>query len=82
MTGGMEDEERERRRREWDAWIAEKNDRWERQRRKVEYRRERDDVNRGYWELTEPLTTDAEYDLRNLNNFDRWEDFTIDGNKE
>ena len=57
MIGGMEDEERERRRREWDAWVAEENDILERQRRKVSYRHERDDVNRGYWGFTEPLTT-------------------------
>ena len=50
MIGGMEVEERERRQREWYAWKAEENDRWERQRRKVAYRRELDDIKRGYWE--------------------------------
>ena len=48
MIGGMDDEEWERRRREWDAWRAEENDKWERQKRTVAIRRERDDVNRGY----------------------------------
>ena len=78
----MENEDWERRRREWDAWRAEENDIWERQKRKVAYRRDRDDVNRGYWEITEPLTTYEEYELRSLNDFDRWEEVTTDGNRE
>ena len=77
----MEDEEWERRRREWDAWRAEEHDKWERQKRKIANRRERDDVNRGHWEITEPLTTDEVDELRNLNDFDRWEEFNNNGNK-
>ena len=57
-------------------------EKWEIQQRKATNRRERDDVKRGYWELTEPLTADEEYELRNLNDFDRWEEVTTDGNKE
>ena len=45
-------------------------------------RRERDDAKRGYWELTEPLTTDEEYELRSLNDFGRWEEFLNDGKTE
>ena len=82
MIGGMEDEERERQQREWDAWRAEEREQWDRQQRKATNRRERDDVNRGYWELTEPLTTDEEYELRNLNDFDKWEEVTTDDKKE
>jgi hypothetical protein len=82
MIGGMEDEERERRQREWDAWRAEERKEWDRQQRKATNRRERDDVKRGYWELTEPLTTDEEYELRNLNDFDKWEEVTTDDKKE
>ena len=78
MIGGMEDEERERRQREWDAWRAEEREIWDRQQRKATHMRERDDVNRGYWELTEPLTTDEEYELHNLNDFDKWEEVTGD----
>ena len=54
---------------------------WDIQQRKTTNRRERDDVNRGYWELTEPLTTDEEYELRNLNDFDKWEEVTTGDNK-
>ena len=82
MIGGMEDEEWEIRRLEWEAWRAEDIDKRERQKRKVSNRRERDDVNRGHWEITEPLTTDAEYELRNLDDFDRWEEVTTDGKTE
>ena len=78
----MEDEEREIRHREWDAWKAEENDIWESQRRKVSYRRERDNIKKGYWELAKPLTTDEEYELRNLNDFGRWVEVTTDGNIE
>ena len=78
----MEEREWEIRRREWDAWRATENDKWERQKRKVANRRERDDVMRGHWEITEPLTTDEKYKLRNLNDFDRWKKVTTDGNKE
>ena len=55
---------------------------WDRQQKKATNKRERDDVNRGYWELTEPLTTDEEYELRNLNDFDKWEEVTTGDNKE
>ena len=82
MIGGMEDEERERRQREWDAWRAEERKEWDRQQRKATNRRERDDGNRGYWELTEPLTTYEEYELQNLNDFDKWEEVATGDNKE
>ena len=71
MIGGTEDEYWEQRRREWEAWRAEEKEKWDRQQRKATNRRERDDVKRGYWKLTEPLTTDEEYELRNLNDFDK-----------
>ena len=58
-----------------------KRERWDRQQRKATNRRERDDVNRGHWELTEPLTTDEEYELRNLNDFDNWEEVTTGDKK-
>ena len=57
IVGGMEDEYWEQRRREWEAWRAQERDKWDRQQRKATNRRERDDANRGYWELTEPVTT-------------------------
>ena len=82
MIGGMEDENWEQRRREWEAWRAEENDKWERQRRKVSYRRARNDIKRGYWALKKPLTTYEEYELRNLNDFDRWEEVTTGDKKE
>ena len=41
-------------------------------------RRERNDIRRGYWETTEPLTRDEEYALRRLKDFDQWEEFTDD----
>ena len=82
MVGGMEDSEFARRQREWDAWRAEEKEKWDRQQRKAANRRERDDIKRGYWELTEPLTTDEEYELRNLNDFDKWEEVTTDDKKE
>ena len=67
---------------ERDAWRSEEEAECARQTRKESYRRERDDVKRGHWEITEPLTTDEEYELRNLDDFDRWEEVTTDGNKE
>ena len=45
-------------------------------------RREREDRRRGYWETTEPLTTDEEEELRRLNDFDQWEEFINNGNTE
>ena len=45
-------------------------------------RRERDDIKIGYWETTEPLTTDEENELHNLKDYDRWEEVTTDGNTE
>ena len=33
-------------------------------------------------ELTEPLMTDEECELRNLNDFDKWEEVTTDDTKE
>ena len=77
----MEDEYWEQRRREWEAWRAEEKEKWERQQRKAANRRERDDIKRGYWELTEPLTTDEAYELHNLNDFDKWEEVTNGDNK-
>ena len=65
-----------------EAWKAEENDTWERQRRKVSYRREREDIKRGYWELTEPLTADEEWELHYLNDFDKWEEVTTGDKKE
>ena len=52
--------------------------------RKRDYRRERDNVERGHWELTEPLAPDKENELRELKNNDLWEEFTdpTTGNKE
>ena len=44
-------------------------------------RRERDDVKRGHGKITEPLTTDEEYELRRLNDFDQWVEFNNNGNK-
>jgi hypothetical protein len=60
MIGGMEDEERERRQREWDEWRAEQNKIWWNQQIRAANRRERDNIKRGYWGLTEPLTTDED----------------------
>ena len=81
MVSGMEDEEWERRQREWDAWRAEQEAEWRRQKGEEASRRERTDIKRGYWEMTEPLTTDEEYELRSLNDFDRWEEFLNDGQR-
>ena len=75
MVGGKEDEYWAQRQREWGAWKAEEKAKWERQQRKEAIRRERDDVNRGHREIT---ATDEEYELRNLNDFDRWEEVTTD----
>jgi hypothetical protein len=82
MVGGMEDEERERRQREWDAWRAEQNKIWWNQQIRAANRRERENIKRGYWELTEPLTTDEEWELHYLNDFDKWEEVTTDDNTE
>jgi hypothetical protein len=82
MVGGMEDEERERRQREWDAWRAEQNKIWWNQQIRAANRRERENIKRGYWELTEPLTTDEEWELHYLNDFDKWEKVTTDDNTE
>ena len=49
---------------------------------KVAYRRERGDIKRGYWELKEPLTAYEEYELRNLNDFDKWEEVTTGDKNE
>ncbi|MFM7978672.1 MAG: hypothetical protein ACKPKO_05100, partial [Candidatus Fonsibacter sp.] len=43
--------------------------------RKRQYRRERDDIKRGHWEVTEPLTPDEENELQVLKNYDLWEEF-------
>ena len=48
----------------------------ERELRKQKDRRERDDKRRGYWEVTEPLTPDEENELRELKNWDLWEEVT------
>ena len=77
----MEDEYWAQRQREWDAWRAEEHDKWEIQKRKEAHRRARDDVKRGRWEITEPLTTDEENELHNLKDYDRWEEVTTDGQK-
>ena len=73
MIGGMEDEEWARRQRERDEW-------WERERerewRKREHSRETDDKRRGHWEVTKPLTPDEENELRELKNWDLWEEVT------
>ena len=63
MIGGEEwdawyAEEEAIRQREWDAWKAARDAAWARQKRKYAYRRERGDIKRGHWEITEPLTTD------------------------
>ncbi|MFM7987863.1 MAG: hypothetical protein ACKPKO_51980, partial [Candidatus Fonsibacter sp.] len=50
MIGGMEDEERARRQREWAEWRESQLREWEREQllqRKRQYRRERDDIKRG-----------------------------------
>ena len=73
MIGGMEDEE-------WARWRRERDEEWEREqererareRRKREHRQERDAMKRGTWEVTEPLTTDEENELRELKNWDLW----------
>ena len=82
MIGGMEDEERERQQREWDAWRAEQNKIWWNQQIRAANRRERENIKRGYWELTEPLTTDEEWELHYLNDFDKWEEVTTTGDKK
>ena len=78
MIGGMEHEEEEaRRRREWDEWWERENERrWQQLQRRREHRRERDAKRRGTWEVTEPLTTDEENELRELKNWDLWEEVT------
>ncbi|MFM7988952.1 MAG: hypothetical protein ACKPKO_57530 [Candidatus Fonsibacter sp.] len=43
--------------------------------RKRKYRRERDDIKRGHWEVTEPLTPDKDNELQELKNYDLWEEF-------
>ena len=53
-------EEEARRQREWDAWEAEQ----EAERRIEANRRERTNIMRGYWEVTEPLTSEEENELR------------------
>ena len=87
LIGGMEatdewarkqrewDEHREQRQREWDAWEAKREAEMINMIRKEAHRRERDDRRRGYWETTEPLTTDEEHELRRLKDFDQWDDF-------
>ena len=73
MIGGMEDEEWARWRRERDEeWEREQERERERERRKREHRREKDAKRRGTWEVTEPLTTDEENELRELKNWDLW----------
>ncbi|MFM7981825.1 MAG: hypothetical protein ACKPKO_21155, partial [Candidatus Fonsibacter sp.] len=57
MIGGMEDAERARRQREWAEWRERQLREWEEEQllqRKRQYRRERDDIKRGHWEVTEP----------------------------
>ena len=78
MIGGMEDEEEwARRRREWDEWWEREREReWLLLRRKRDYRHERNAIRRGTWEVTEPLTTDEENELRVLKNWDLWEEVT------
>ncbi|MFM7981543.1 MAG: hypothetical protein ACKPKO_19715, partial [Candidatus Fonsibacter sp.] len=79
MTGGMEDEERARRQREWNEWWEreqrEREREWFLTQRKTQYRRERDERTKGYWEVTEPLTADEENELQELKNYDLWEEF-------
>ena len=85
LIGGMEtDGEWARQQREsdevWESWRRERDEEWERERerererewRKQTYRRERDAMKRGTWEVTEPLTTDEENELRELKNWDLW----------
>ena len=79
MIGGIEYDEWARRQREWGAWRAEEKAKWERQQRKEANRRERDDIKKGRWEITEPLTTDEENKLHNLEDYGRWEEVTTDG---
>ena len=59
-----------------------KNEIWRRQEIRATNRRERDDIKRGYWELTEPLTTDEEWELHYLKDFDTWEEVTTGDKKE
>ena len=79
MIGGMEDEEWARRQREWAEWRERQQREWEREwmlmQRKRQYIRERDDINRGHWEVTAPLTPDEENELQELKNYDLWEEF-------
>ena len=78
LIGGMETDD------EWTRWRRERDEEWERERerererewRKREHRRERDAKRRGTWEVTEPLTTDEENELRELKNWDLWEEVT------
>ena len=77
MIGGMADKEWTRRQREWDEWWEREREReWLALQRKRDHRRERNDIRRGYWELTEPLTPDEVNELRELKNYDLWEEFT------
>ncbi|MFM7982948.1 MAG: hypothetical protein ACKPKO_26850 [Candidatus Fonsibacter sp.] len=75
----MEDEERAIIQRELAEWRERQQREWEREwmlmQRKRQYRRERDDIKRGYWEVTEPLTPDEENELQELKNYDLWEEF-------
>ena len=73
---------REQRQREWDAWEAEQDAERMRRKGKETYRRERDERRRGYWEMTEPLTTDEEDELRRHKDFDQWEEFINNGRTE
>ncbi|MFM7981958.1 MAG: hypothetical protein ACKPKO_21830, partial [Candidatus Fonsibacter sp.] len=73
----MKDKERAIRQREWAEWRERQQREWEREwmlmQRKRQYRRERDDIKRGDWEVTEPLTPDEENKLQELKNYDLWE---------
>ena len=70
MTGGMEDDERARRRRgEELQWEKEEALR----RRKELYRNERNDRKRGHWAIEEPLTEKESEWMRALkSNYDLW----------
>ena len=73
---------KEQQQREWDAWRAEEEAERIRMQRKEAHRRERNDIKRGHWVMTEQLTTDAEDELRRLKDFDQWEEFLNNGNTE
>ncbi|MFM7983778.1 MAG: hypothetical protein ACKPKO_31085, partial [Candidatus Fonsibacter sp.] len=70
MTGGMEDEERAKRQRELADWRERQQREWARKwmlmQRTRQYIRERDDIKRGHWEVTEPVTPDEENELQEL----------------